>query len=295
MKKLTNNLSSVFGRLLLLLCLLAVSHGAMADDYLEKASNYSVMQMGNDKLQFKLPTQNDITGAFNRGVTDGRVYVTIDGGEHQLLFWWDCNGHYSDLSAAKEFHANQPGRFNLVGTAYGVKSDITKDDGTVMYFLKPDADDDDHYTTTVEWTVPRTYRGHRLKIEVWCQIDDAASSWFIPKDQKTPSSFYAMGTVDMPEAGEASVTLTEPMLATGRDHANEIMFSYSFVVNKIFSATLHYTDAVTNKQYTQTLSTSKKVDFAYLSTSKLQFSMYRPRPIILTTKLTLSQRKYRAA
>ena len=268
MKRMKNYLSCALGRLFLLASLLAISPGVMADDYLEKESNYTVMLWGNDKLQIKLPTQNDITGAFNRGVTDGRVYVTIDGGERQLLLWWDCNTHYSDLSAAKVFHANQPGRFNLVGTAYGVKLDITKDDGTVMYFLKPDADDDDHYTTTVEWTVPRIYRGHRLKIEVWCQIDDAASSWFIPKDQKTPSSFYAMGTVDMPEAGEASVTLTEPMLATGRDHANEIMFSYSFVVNKIYSATLHYTDAVTNKQYTQTLSTSKKVDFAYLPANR---------------------------
>lgn len=268
MKRKKNNLRSVLGRLLLLASLLAISPGVMADDYLEKVSNYTVMLWGNDKLQIKLPTQNDITGAFNRGVTDGRVYVTIDGGERQLLLWWDCNKHYSDLSAAKVFHANQPGRFNLVGTAFGVKSDITMDDGTVMYFLTPDADDDDHYTTTVEWTVPRIYRGHRLKIEVWCQIDDAASSWFIPKDQKTPSSFYAMGTVDMPEAGEASVTLTEPMLATGRDHVNEIMFSYSFVVNKIYSATLHYTDAVTNKQYTQTLSTSKKVDFAYLPANR---------------------------
>ena len=264
----TNNQTNLLGRLFLLVLLLSVSLSTKADDYLEKESNYTAMLWGNDKLQIKLPTQNDITGAFNRGVTDGRVYLTIDGGERQLLLWWDCNTHYSDLSAAKVFHANQPGRFNLVGTAYGVKSDITMDDGTVTYFLKPDADDGDHYTTTVEWTVPRTYRGHRLKIEVWCQIDDAASSWFIPKDQKNPSSFYAMGTVDMPEAGEASVTLTEPMLATGRDHANEIMLSYSFVVNKIYSATLHYTDAVTNKQYTQTLSTSKKVDFAYLPANR---------------------------
>ncbi len=264
----TNNQTNLLGRLFLLVLLLSVSLSTKADDYLEKESNYTAMLWGNDKLQIKLPTQNDITGAFNRGVTDGRVYVTIDGGERQLLLWWDCNTHYSDLSAAKVFHANQPGRFNLMGTAYGVKSDITKDDGTVMYFLKPDAEDGDHYTTTVEWTVPRIYRGHRLKIEVWCQIDDATSSWFIPKGQKNPSSFYVMGTVDMPEAGEASVTLTDPMLATGRDHANEIMLSYSFVVNKIYSATLHYTDAVTNKQYTQTLSTSKKVDFAYLPANR---------------------------
>lgn len=268
MKRLRNNLNSVLGRLFLLASLLAISPGVMADDYLETASNYTVMQLGSDKLQIRVPTQNDITGAFNRGVTDGRVYVTIDGGERQLLFWWDCNTHYSDLTAGKVFHANQPGLFNLVGTAFGVKSGITMNDGNVMYFLTPDADDDDHYTTTVEWTVPRIYRGHRLKIEVWCKIEDAATSWYIPKNQENPSSFYEMGTVDMPEAGEASITLTEPMLATGRDHADEIMFSYSFIVNKIISATLHSTDAVTNEEFTQTLPTGKKVDFAYLPANR---------------------------
>ena len=253
-------------RLLLVLGLLLIGMGARGDNFMQNSDNYTCMQMGMDKIRFTLPTQYD--GSYDEGISDGRVYLIVDGGSRQSLFHWWCK-KYNQLDDPKYICAYQGGTFFLTGKVKNAsKTVFTKNDGNVSYYIDHDSNDDDHYTTTVEWTVPRELRGHKLKIEMWCRIDDRITDWYIPTSAKSPTSFHELGVIEMPEAGDASVTLNEPMLAVTRDHINEVMFSYSFVVNKIFWAKLHYTDAVTNEKHEQALPTSTKVGFAYIPANR---------------------------
>ena len=73
-----NNLKSLLRHLFLLASLLAVSQGAMADDYTRNADNYMAYQAGTDAVKFTLPTGN-ISGT-NDGVEQGRVSIIVDGG-----------------------------------------------------------------------------------------------------------------------------------------------------------------------------------------------------------------------
>jgi len=265
----------------LLFSLFALS--ARADRFLQEPANFTAMLLGMDKIQFKLPTQYD--GNYNEGISDGRIYITIDGGSRQDFIRWKCST-YNELGDHKSIQVYQNGRFSLTGKCKDrSKSVFTKNDGEVTYNIDGDSDNKNHYTTTLEWTVPRELRGHRLKIELWCRSEDRNWHWFIPDGNSDATSYHEMAIVNMPEAGEASVTINEPMLAVSRDHANEVMVSYSFVVTKIFSATLHYTDAVTGEQFTQSLPTGDKVGFAYIPAN-------RPwKDIYITARVTDAQTK----
>ena len=61
---------------------------AYGGSHMRTASNYKAMVIGIDKIQFTLPTQYD--GAQNEGIYEGHVYVTVDGGQRQSLFDWNC-------------------------------------------------------------------------------------------------------------------------------------------------------------------------------------------------------------
>ena len=239
----------------LLAFLLLVCIGSRADDFMQNADNYTCMLSGLDKIKFELPTQYNGNG--NEGIKEGHVYIYIDGGSRQTLFDWNCT-KYASLDESINIKAYQNGEFILTGKAKDIsKNNFTKNDGTISYKLDPDNNDNDHYTTVVEWRVPRELRGHRLKFVVWAKIQDFWDlTWTIDN--------HEMGVVDMPEAGQATVTVNEPMLSVTRNHVNEVMIGYSFVVNKIFWVNLHYTDAVTGEKHTQALPTGNKVSFAYI-------------------------------
>lgn len=182
---------------MLLACVLAVSQGTRADDFLQNPDNYTCTQLGMDKIQFSLPTQM-WSSFLNEGVSDGRLYVTVDGGIRQtLLKWWAPD--YNTIDTDKKIHAYQKGVFYLTGkTKNKSKSSFTMDDGDVTYRIDGNSDDDDHYTTTVEWQLPREYRGHRLKFEVWTHSEDRDYNYYLPKGNKDATSFHTIATIDTP-------------------------------------------------------------------------------------------------
>ena len=87
--------------LLLSLLLLGVllPQQVSADDFMQKASNYTAMIAGIDKIQFTLPTQFD--GNLNEGISAGHVYVTVDDGPRLGLFFWSC-ANYRNLTSDDE-------------------------------------------------------------------------------------------------------------------------------------------------------------------------------------------------
>ncbi len=227
---------------------------AYADDYMQKESNYTATVMGVDRIQFNLPTQYD--GVFNEGISEGHVYVTVDGGSRQNLFDWRAD-KYNYLTSDDEsgkllISAFQGGTFQLAGKTMGGTKTFTAG-GTTYYTVRYTDSDDDHFETTVIWTVPYEMRGHKLKFELWAHIEDRDRNWYVPKDNNDKSRFRELTTWDCPAAPQVSVLMNDPMLAVENDHVNELMLTYSITARSVNSATIHYTDALTGQTYSKSL------------------------------------------
>ena len=260
-------------RLFLLGCLFAMTQGAWADNFMQNKSNYTAMISGIDKVIFTLPTQYD--GSINEGVQEGYVYVQVGDAPSTTLFEWHLPS-YGDLTSDQEsgtvqITAKQEGTFQLKGKTKGGYKTFTQNSGTIEYTLAPNDDDDDHFSSTIEWTVPRAYRGKKLKFYLWAHVNHrGAGDWHIP----SATERYLMLDWDCPAAGQASISLNEPMIAFDAGKVNMIMFPYSVIANKIHWMKIHYTDAVTKQKYEHTISSSNTADFAYIPADRPWTDVY---------------------
>ncbi len=252
--------------LFLVLLGLGQAMNVRADKFMQTASNYTCMQMGIDKLRFTLPTQYD--GTINEGVQEGHVYVKVDNGPEQEVFEWKCDD-YSDLDDGYWIKAYQPGTFQLQGQAKSWTI-FTANDNWVKYNLKPDDTNKDHYTTTVDWVIPRELRGHNLKLTVWVHVNwSGAGDWHVPDAY----SHRQMLDWDAPEAAATNAELADFMLAYDQKQVGKIMSVYSINAKSVNWARLHYTDAVTGAQGTVALE-KKLVGFAYLPMTRSYTNVY---------------------
>ena len=236
-----------------------------ADDFMQTASNYKSMIMGIDKIQFSLPTQYD--GNLNEGISDGTVYVSVDGGSSLPLIGWHC-ANYRNLTSDEESGtiyaaAYQDGTFTVKGKVKGGQKTF-KIGTSITYTVLQDDDNGDHFTSVFEWTVPRSMRGHQLKFYVWAHIEDRDSHWYIPSGNSNRSDFYHLGDWDCPSAPEVSINVSEPMLAFDKDHVNQQMFTYSVSAKTIEWIQLHYTDSLSGRTYAKELDKKKLADIAYM-------------------------------
>ena len=255
-----------------------------ADDFMQNKMNYSAMIMGVDKIRFTLPTQYD--GSFNEGISEGHIYLVVDGGSRQSLFDWNCVD-YSELTDDKEsgkcnIHAYQGGTFQLVGKVKNGYKSFTSESNTVSYTLGYNDDNDDHFTTTVDWVVPRSLRGHSLKIEMWVHIEDRDRNWYIPVDNKNKSSFHTLAEWNCPDAPEVSISLGEPMLAFDTEHVNQQMLTYSVTARSVKWAKLYYTDALTGQNFSQDLPINSLVGIAYIPADRPWKDIYVEARVIDT-------------
>ena len=254
-----------FIRTLMLLCVLFTAQRSWADDFMQKNSNYTAMMTGVNKVTFTLPTQRWSAG-YNEGLQEGYVYVSVDGGSLEKVFAWGLGDGYRNMTSTKEsgkvsITAYQGGMFELKGKVKtATRTSFTAANGTQTYTLAYNDDDDDHFSTTVEWTVPRTLRGKNLKLYVWAHVNwGGAGDWHIPNSDDN----LLMLDWACPDAGQASVTINQPMVAYDAAHVNLMMFPYSIVANKVDWAKIHYTDAVTGQSYETTLG-KNMADMAYI-------------------------------
>lgn len=249
-----------------------------ADDFTYNAANYTCMVMGLDKVQFTLPTGN--TYRTNDGVQEGYVYVSVDGGAEEVLFSWHCD-KYKQVDDGCKIKAYKDGTFTLIGKVQGGKKTFTNGNGEISYKLNPNDDDSDHYTTTVEWQVPYSMRGRKLKLTVWAHVNwGAAGDWHVPRHDQHKELLEW----DCPSVPDVGIQLGEPMVAYDRARINQIMMSYSVTALSIKWLKLHYTDALTGQKYTQDLPTKNLVDFAYLPADRPWKNIYMTAKIVNTEK-----------
>ena len=237
-----------------------------ADDFMQNTSNYTCMQIGIDKLRFTLPTQYD--GIINEGIQNGYVYINVNDGPQQKLFEWKCN-NYSKLDEGYWIKAYQEGTFQLVGQATSWTT-FTADNDWVRYYLNCDANNKDHFTTTVDWTIPRDLRGKNLKIKLWAHVNySGAGDWHVPN----ASSQYLLLDWTSPEAADTGAELSEFMLAYDQTHVGKIMSVYSITAKSVNWAKIHYTDAVTGAHNSIDLD-NKLMGFVYLPMTRPYKDVY---------------------
>ena len=263
--------SRVLMRMFLLTCLLAMTQGAWADNFLQNPANYTAYVQGIDVIRFTLPTQM-WSSFLNEGIKKGHIYVSVDDGPKRLLIEWDAGENYNDIdgdySTTCRIKGHEGGLFKLTGKVEGGEKTFKPDEDWTTYRVKCNDDDDDHYTTTVDWTVPRYLRGHKLVFYLWCHSKDRDYNYYIPKGNEDETDFYQMAEWHCPDAPEASVQLSEPMLAFDPDHVNSIMFTYSFSARKVNWAKLHYTDALTKEEKVMNVNGGALVDILYLPANR---------------------------
>ncbi len=249
-----------------------------ADDFTYNAGNYTCMIVGVDKVRFTLPTGN--TKGVNDGVQEGYVYVAADGGPEEVLLSWHCD-KYSQVDDGCKIKAFKDGTFTLVGKVQGGNKTFTIANGEISYKLDHNDDNSDHYTTTVDWQVPYSMRGKKLKLLVWAHVNwSAVGDWHVPSHDK----HRLMLEWDCPPAPDVNITLNDPMLSYDRSEINKIMMTYSVTASKIVWLKLHYTDALTGKDYTQDMPTKNLVGFAYLPADRPWKNIYMTAKVLNTEK-----------
>ena len=241
-----------------------------ADNFLQDPSGFTAIVQGIDRIRFTLPTQYD--GNQNEGIERGYIHISVDGGDLKSFMYWGMGSDYNILTSDEE-----SGNIKMIGYYDGEWQLVGKVKGGHRYFpahkmqdftLGPNDDNDDHFSTVVDWTVPRELRGHRLTFYLWCHSEDIFHSWYIPSgvpqsDYDKRDKTYRMAEWDCPAAAEVSITLNDPMLAYDASQSGCIIFPYVIQAKSVESAAIYYTDAVTKAVYYKKLS-SKLVDMANL-------------------------------
>lgn len=252
-------------RIVLLACLLTMTQGAWADRFLQEPGNFTAIVQGIDRIRFTLPTQYD--GVQNEGIVEGIIYVSENGGEKKEFLKWGLGNGYNDLTSDSEsgkitLRVTYDGQWQLVGKVLGGHKYFQKN-SDVTFTVGSNDDDSDHFTTTVDWTVPRELRGKRFTFHLWCKSEASRWTWYIPDGNKDKSSTYQMGDWDCPAAAEVSIELNEPMLSYDANQAGSFLFPYTIQAKSVTEATIYYTDAITGTNYSKVLS-SKLVDMTNL-------------------------------
>ena len=273
MKRLANNLSSVFGRLLLLLCLLAVSHGAMADSkawYFNESKYFTWMTSGDCEIEFSIPVFIWDSSS-NDAVTWGYIYVTPEGESETSILYYAYDKS-RDQDKPVTFQASAEGEFKIVNTTSGLVG-FNRNNGSVSWVLKRDADDDDHHTAKIRWKVPYQWRGKKLQMRVHFRYDDRFGDWEVK---------HNFDDYDCPKPIGSSITLMDPMLAFDKSSAGYIMIPWYAELRSLSDAKLRLVDAVTGHV------TIKKVETNSLS-GYVNVPMERPySSVILRGKAVAS-------
>ena len=261
--------------LLWLACLLTMAQGAWADRFLQEPSGFTAIIQGIDRIRFTLPTQYD--GNQNEGIRTGTIYVSENGGAKKEFLTWGLGDGYNNLTSDTEsgkitLKVTYDGEWQLVGKVKGGHKYFQKNTD-VTFTVGPNDDNSDHFTTVVDWTVPRELRGRRYTFYLWCKSEDIGNSWYIPAENKDKTAYYQMADWDCPAAAAVSIELNEPLLSYDVNQSGCILIPYTIQAKSVVSATMYYTDAVNGTSYSKNLS-SKLVDMANLPADRPWKNVY---------------------
>ena len=250
MMRLKNNLSCAPMRLFLLVCLWAVSLSTMADSgawYFTESKGFTWMTVGDCEIEYSIPVFIWDSSS-NDAVTWGYIYVTPEGESETSILYYAYD-ESRDQDKPVTFKASAEGEFKIVNTTSGLVA-FTRNNGSVSWVLKRDADDNDHHTAKIRWKVPYQWRGKKLKMRVKFRYDDRYSHSEVE---------HKFDDYDCPQPIGSSITLMDPMLAFDKSSAGYIMIPWYAQLKTLSDAKLTLIDAATGHV------TIKKVETSSLS------------------------------
>ena len=273
MVSLRNNLVSVLQRLSMLVCLLMASLSTMADSgawYFTESKGFTWMTVGDCEIEYSIPVFIWDSSS-NDAVTWGYIYVTPEGESETSILYYAYD-ESRDQDKPVTFKASAEGEFKIVNTTSGLVA-FTRNNGSVSWVLKRDADDDDHHTAKIRWKVPYQWRGKKLKMRVKFRYDDRYSHSEVE---------HKFDDYDCPQPIGSSITLMDPMLAFDKSSAGYIMIPWYAQLKTLSDAKLTLIDAATGHV------TIKKVETSSLS-GYVNVPMERPySSVILRGKAVAS-------
>ena len=132
MMRLKNNLSCAPLRLFLLVCLLVVSHGVMADSgawYFNDAKYFYWSNSGDCEIEFSIP-MFIWDSSSNDAVTWGYIYVTPEGESETSILYYAYDKS-RDQDKPVTFQASAEGEFKIVNTT----KPVTMEEGKQQYVV----------------------------------------------------------------------------------------------------------------------------------------------------------------
>ena len=215
--------------------------------FIKYESNYHCTVAGKNVLQFSLPTYDYYTILTDVHIVQPSwVAASIDGGNtwKNIIEWYhgglDRNGPTSMRTLA-------PGELIVQMTRYGKSNvSIKAENGWVNYVLGHDADDDKHYTTTVQWKVPYEWQGKTIKLKFQAR-------WADEFDGYVRGNFDEFESIAPPAV---KVNMMDPMLAFDRTHVGETMIPFYIQATECKGLKVHYTNSNTNVETVTTVDPS---------------------------------------
>ncbi len=225
-------------QLLLTLLLLMTSLGTFAESFVKQAVNYTCYVAGKNILQFNLPTFDYYSFIVSNVHVTSESYVeaTVDGVTRRIIEWCHPGKDPENQTWVKTSAA---GTLIVQMAKYG-KADIeiNANDGWKDFVLGADANDNTHYTTTVQWKVPYEWQGKNIQLKLHVHWDDIGSGSF----DKVFDSY------DSPAPPDVMVNLMDPMLSYDKEHVGDIVMPFYIQAQKCTKLDLHYTDAITSQE-----------------------------------------------
>ncbi len=115
--------------------------------------------------------------------------------------------------------------------------DIDVNDGWKSFYLGHDADDDTHYSVTVNWSIPYRWQGNTISLRFYVK-------W---KDEHSGTLSGNFDSYDSPQPPESKVSLMDPMLAYDKAHIGQILIPFYIQASQCTKLTLKYTDSITGE------------------------------------------------
>ena len=260
-------------KFLFIFALLAVSLNTKADSgawYFTESKGFTWMTVGDCEIEYSIPVFIWDSSS-NDAVTWGYIYVTPEGESETSILYYAYDSS-RDQDKPVTFKASAEGEYKIVNTTSGLVA-FTRNNGSVSWVLKRDADDDDHHTAKIRWKVPYQWRGKKLKMRVKFRYDDRFSHSEVE---------HKFDDYDCPQPIGSSITLMDPMLAFDKSSAGYIMIPWYAQLKTLSDAKLTLIDAATGHV------TIKKVETSSLS-GYVNVPMERPySSVILRGKAVAS-------
>ena len=268
----TTNHSFITSRLVVTMLGLMMLFGGgskvQASNAPEDAYRYMVNISGVDKLSLEMPLYDQ--DGYDSWIDKGYVYITIDGGHKETLFYyysedmdgdnpyvWCSKGVDGDMKLSRDQNYNTVDVYNSV-SKYEVPF-VSGTDYSILHLM---------------WSIPDKYRGKMVTIS-W-SIHKCGNGPDGPAGEADKDISINSSTISIPaQPAPVIPQLQQAMLGYDATHAGKVMVLYTMPASTITSLTAHYQEVNGNEVSDRVLELENTMSgFAYLPSNRCYKNFY---------------------